>query len=258
MVDVGWYAFSLWPLRGAEALDQDSMREEYRKTVSALWSVAGADKPFEPEFETGIASGGEGDLAYVLASLVAAKAAKAAGVRKMMLNVALDEGNGSWGLNDLAVARAALHAARDLEDGDFKVYLVASAGAASRALDPERPLDYERALSRLAAAAAIADDIEPHDSSSPNALFIAGPTQVEDSVRVARQALLDYRAARDRGEVADMSSDPLVLSRASKLLRGARRRRRTSRRPSRGLTAPRDSARLRPRATSADRPRDRL
>ena len=118
-----------------------------------------------------------------------------------------------------------LHLVRELEDGDFKVYLQPSAGA-----DYFRG-DTERAKAQLAAAVAMMDDIEPHDSASPQIIYVAGypegpapadPRRAIESVRIARQALLDYRALREAGNVEDMSSNPLVLARASELLRDTR------------------------------------
>lgn len=89
----------------------------------------------------------------------------------------------------------------------------------------------EERLAPLAAAVAMIDDIEPHDASSPETLFVAAeaerpppvdPGFVRECVRVARQSIADYRSLRESGLIEDMSSSPLVLSRVSEFLRAAR------------------------------------
>jgi hypothetical protein len=161
----------------------------------------------------------------VLSGLVAAKAAKAAGIQRLILQVMLNTPKYTWGINDLSKARALLHLVRELEDGDFKVYL-----------QPRGGLDYfsrepEKAKAQLAAVTAMMDDIEPGDDSSPQIIHVvsysegfalADPDVVDESIQITRHALSSYRALRASGNIADMSSNAQVLARTSSLLRDAR------------------------------------
>jgi hypothetical protein len=114
---------------------------------------------------------------------------------------------------------------RELEDGDFKVYLQA------RSVSDPFSRGADEAKARLAAATALMDDIEPGDASSPQIMHVtsysegsapADPDAVNESIRIARHALAAYRALREAGAVEDMSSNPQVLLRTSELLRDTR------------------------------------
>jgi hypothetical protein len=131
----------------------------------------------------------------------------------------------TWGVDDLAKARALLHLTRELEDGDFKVYLQPRGGLDYFSRDPEK------AKAQLAAVTALMDDIEPADPTSPQMIHVesyseayevADPPVICESVKIVRQALSTYRALREAGNIEDMSSDPLVLRRTSVLLRDAK------------------------------------
>jgi hypothetical protein len=75
------------------------------------------------------------------------------------------------------------------------------------------------------------DDIEPHDPASPQIIHVVGysegyaladPDVVDESIRITRHALSEYRRLRAAGEVDDLSSNALVLERTSGLIRDAR------------------------------------
>jgi hypothetical protein len=224
-IDIAWHALSLWWFCEIDGRGPNPVKENLRQHLAALKFIAASEKPFEPNVPHHFAFRGGDDLTYVLSGLVAAKAAKAAGIQKFILQVMLNTPKGTWGINDLAKARALLHLVRELEDSDFKVYL-----------QPRGGLDYfsrdaEKAKAQLAAVTAMMDDIEPNDASSPQIVHVvsysegfalAGPEVVDESIRITRQALSDYRALREAGEIEDMSSSPLVLDRTSGLLRDTR------------------------------------
>ena len=222
-IDCAWHEHSMWWFSALDGKGRRSAREALRQRIAALRLVAATEKPFEPDVARHVAAAGGDDVSCVLSGLVAAKAAKASGIRRLVLHAPLGTSWRSWGINGLAKARAMLHLVRELEDGDFKVYLQPGADFLSS--------DTARARAQLAAAVAMMDDIEPHDSTSPQIIYVAGyteglapadPSRAIESVRIARQALLDYRALREAGNVEDMSSNPLVLARASELLRDTR------------------------------------
>jgi len=223
-IDIAWHDLPLWRSTVLDGQDPDSARGDLRRQFEVLGFIAGTDKPARYDLARRLASVLGDDLAYVLSGLVAAKAAKAAGIRKFILQAPLGTPMNGSGIRELARAKALLHSVRELEDGDFKVYL--EAGARSGGIPP----DPEEAKARLAAVAAMMDDIEPNDSSSPPLIDIsacpewfspADPEAINESIRITRHALSEYRRLRASRGVEDMSSNPQVLAVTSALLRDA-------------------------------------
>lgn len=224
-LDNAWHALSLWWFCQIDGRGPNSVLQNLREHTATMAYLASIDRPFEPNVPHHFGFRGGDDLTYVLSGLVAAKAAKAAGIGKLILQVMLNTPRSTWGIHDLAKARALLHLVRELEDSDFKVYL-----------QPRGGLDYfsndeETAKVQLAAVTALMDDIEPNDPASPQIIHVvsysegyalADPGIVNDSIRITRQALMEYRRMRKSRIVDDMSSNHLVLARTSELLKEAR------------------------------------
>jgi hypothetical protein len=224
-IDIAWHALSLWWFSRIDGRGPNSVMENLIQHRAALEYAARTGKPYEPNVPHHFAFRGGDDLTYVLSGLVAAKAAKAAGVRDLVLQVMLNTPKYAWGVSDLAKARALLGLVRELEDRSFKVYLQPRGGLDYFSRDPET------AKAQLAAVTAMMDDIEPADATSPQIIHVvsysegyalAHPEVVDESVRVTRQALSDYRALRRSGQVQDMATDSLVQARASDLARDAK------------------------------------
>jgi hypothetical protein len=224
-IDIAWHALSLWWFCKIDGRGPNTVRENLQQHIATLEYIARTGKPFEPNVPHHFAFRGGDDLTYVLSGLVAAKTAKAAGVQKLILQVMLNTPKYTWGINDLAKARALLHLVRELEDADFKVYLQPRGGLDYFSRDPEK------AKAQLAAVTAMMDDIEPGDASSPQIIHVvsysegfalADPDIVNESIRITRHALTTYRSLRESGAVDDMSANPQVLARTSSLLKNAR------------------------------------
>lgn len=224
-IDIAWHALSLWWFCAIDGRGPNSVMENLRQHAATLQYAASTGKPFEPNVPHHFAFRGADDLSYVLSGLVAAKAAKAAGIQKLILQVMLNTPKSTWGTNDLAKARALLHLVRELEDGDFKVYLQPRGGLDYFSRDPQR------AKAQLAAVTAMMDDIEPGDASSPQIIHVvsfsegyalADPGVVNESIQITRQALQAYRSLREAGAVPDMSAHEAVLARTSTLIRDAK------------------------------------
>jgi hypothetical protein len=224
-IDIAWHALSLWWFCEIDGRGPNPVLENLRQHLETLKFIASTEKPFEPNVPHHFGFRGGDDLTYVLSGFIAAKAAKTAGIQKLILQVMLNTPRSTWGIGDLAKARALLHLVRELEDSDFKVYL-----------QPRGGLDYfsrdaDKAKAQLAAVTAMMEDIEPNDASSPAIIHVvsysegfalADPDVVNESVRITRHALSEYRVLREAGAIEDMSSNPQVLVRASELLRDAR------------------------------------
>jgi hypothetical protein len=224
-IDNAWHALSLWWFCKIDGRGPNTVLENLEQHIATLRYIASVGKPFEPNVPHHFAFRGGDDLTYVLSGLVAAKAAKAAGVRRLIAQTMLNTPKQTWGICDLAKARALLSLLREMEDGDFRVYLQPRGGLDYFSGDPEK------AKAQLAAVTALMDDIEPALPSSPQIIHVvsysegyalADPDIVNDSVRLTRHALAEYRRMRKDGAVEDMSTNPLVLARTSELVGEAR------------------------------------
>jgi hypothetical protein len=224
-IDISWHALSLWWFCRLDGRGPNTVLENLREHAETLRYIALTGKSFEPNVPHHFAFRGGDDLTYVLSGLVAAKAAKAAGVRSLVLQIMLNTPKYTWGINDLAKARALRRLVRELEDRDFRVYL-----------QPRGGLDYfsrdrDKAKAQLAAVTALMDDIEPRDRSSPQVIHVvsysegyalADPGVIDESIRITRFALERYRALKKAGEISDMTSNLAVVSRTSSLVRDAK------------------------------------
>ncbi len=224
-IDIAWHALSLWWFSRLDGRGPNAVLDNLREHFEVIRYAAATGKPFEPNVPHHFAFRGADDVTYVVSGYLAAAAAKAAGVRDLVLQIMLNTPKSTLGLNDLAKARALLAMVRGLEGPGFRVILQPRAG-----------LDYfsrdeAKAKAQLAASAALMDDIESGDDSSPSVIHVVGwseairladPEVVAESARITRRAIAEYRSLRKRALVDDMSRDGRVEALASRLLADAR------------------------------------
>ncbi|HSV75368.1 MAG TPA: hypothetical protein VLH79_16565 [Chthonomonadales bacterium] len=224
-LNIAWHALSFWWFCQIDGRGPLSVRDNLAEHVRALRVIAETGKPFEPNVPHHFAFRGADDVTYVVSGVLAARAARAAGVRTLVLQVMLNTPRQTSGLQDLAKARAMLTLVRELEGRDFRVVLQPRAG-----LD-YLSADEDRARAQLAAVAALMDDIEPHDPLSPavvhvvsysEAVRLADPPVIDESVRITRAAIAERRRLRARGDAPDMGRDPEVRERTERVLQDAR------------------------------------
>ena len=225
-INIAWHALSLWWFSRIDGRGPNSVLENLQEHFEALRLIAKTGKPYEPNVSHHFAFRGADDVSYVVSAVLAARVAKRQGIRQLILQVMLNDPKYTWGVNDLAKARATLSLVRELEDSSFRVYLQTRAG-----------LDYlshqlPKAKAQLAAVTALMDDIEPNNPHSPDIIHVVSysegshlaiPKIINDSIRITRYALDSYRLLRARGQVDDMSSDPDVRERMAFLIQGARK-----------------------------------
>ncbi len=224
-IDIAWHALSFWWFSRLDGRGPHGVLNNLERHFEAIDFIAASGKPFEPNVPHHFAFRGADDTSYVVSGWLAACAAKERGVRDLVLQVMLNTPKYTWGVNDLAKARALLQLVRELEDGNFSVHL-----------QPRGGLDYfsgdeSTAKAQLAAVTALMDDIEPWDAHSPEIIHVvswsegmrlADPDVIDDSIRITRQALSEWRRLRAEGLVDDMSRSGTVLRRTSELLAEAR------------------------------------
>lgn len=222
---IAWHALSLWWFCRIDGRGPYPLRDNLDQHFEALRYIAGTGKPYEPNVAHHFAFRGADDVTSVVAAVLAARAAKSAGIRDLILQVMLNTPRATWGVQDLAKARAVLTLVRECEDGGFRVIL-----------QPRGGLDYfsprpEKAKAQLAAVTALMDDIAPHDEASPSLIHVvsfsegyelAGPAVIDESIKITRHALSTYRRLRRKGDIDDLSRNPDVAMRTEEVLSEAR------------------------------------
>ncbi len=212
-------AFPWWFCR-LDGRGPNTVLDNLKEHFAALRYIAATGKPFEPNVPHHFAFRGSDDLGYVVSGFVAAKAAKLQGIGTLILQIMLKYAEIYWGVQDLAKARVLLKLVKELEGPKFKVYL-----------QPRGGLDYfspepEKAKAQLAAVTAMMDDIEPNDISSPQIIHVfsyseayklADPSVIEESIKIARYALQEYRRLKREGAIDDMSGNADVAAREQAL-----------------------------------------
>lgn len=209
-LNIAWHALSFWWFSQLDGRGPNDLQTNLREHLEALRYIAGTGKPFEPNVAHHFAFRGADDVACVLSTALAARAAKRHGIRHLVLQLMLNTPRRTWGIQDLAKARATLRLVRELEDASFRVTLQPRAGLDCFSVDPTR------ARAQLAAVTALMDDIEPSRPDSPplvhvvsysEATHLATPDVIIESLQITQAALRRYRALRRAGEVPDMAAD---------------------------------------------------
>lgn len=224
-IDIAWHALSLWWFSALDGRGPNPVRENLRQHLEAIRYAASTDKPVELNVPHHFAFRGGDDLSYVVSGAVAVRAAKLRGARTVVVQAMLGTPKATWGVQDLAKARALLALCRELEGPAFRVVFQARAGLDSFSPDPER------AKAQLAAATALMDDVEPEDSRSPEiihvvsfseAVGLADPATIDESLRISLHALAEYRRLKASGAIGLGRGEAECRERERALLSGAR------------------------------------
>lgn len=225
-INIAWYALSFWWFNQIDGRGPYTVKEGLRQHIETLKVIAELNRPFEPNIPHHFAFRGGDDCTYVLSAYLAAKTAKKIGIKNFVLQTMLNTPKYTWGIQDLAKARSLLRLVRELEDDSFTVYLQPRAG-----LDYFSP-DFEKAKVQLSAVTAMMDDIEPENEHSPDiihivsyceAITLATPVFINESIQIAIHTLNEYRDAKKRGLVNDMRNNVEVEERTNVLYKEVKR-----------------------------------
>ncbi len=206
-LNMAWHALSLWWFNLLDGRGPLGLRESISEHIETIKYIARARKPFEPNTPHHFAFRGSDDLTYVASAYLAANLAKRCGVKYFVLQNMLNTPRSTWGLRDLVKSRALLQLIRRLEDRHFRVIYQPRAG-----LDIFSP-DLERAKIQLAAVSALMADVEPNNLQSPEiihvvsyseALFLATPAVINESIQITKAALLHYPQFRLKNAIEDL------------------------------------------------------
>jgi len=195
-INIAWHALSFWWFNQLDGRGPNSLLTNLNEHIETLKYIAKTNKPFEPNIPHHFAFRGSDDVTYVLSAVLAARTAKKYGIKDFILQVMLNTPRYTWGVVDIAKARAILNLIHPLIDNNFQVILQPRAG-----LDYFAP-DIDLAKIQLAQVSMLMDDIEPNKVNSPEvihvvsyseALYLATPDVINESIQITLGALENYR-----------------------------------------------------------------
>ncbi len=224
-LNISWHALSFWWFCDLDGRGKNDLLSNLREHFDAVRYIVATNKPLEPNVPHHFAFRGADDITYIISGYLAAKAAKRLGVKNLILQNMLNTPKYTSGRQDIAKGRAMLRLVKELEDNSFTVYLQSRAG-----LDYFDP-DLERAKVQLASVTALMDDIDPENVDSPEvvhvvsyseAVRLATPPIIKESIKITLSALKEYRTARIRGVIPNMKYDGDVQIRTEELYQEAK------------------------------------
>ena len=224
-LNISWHALSFWWFNELDGRGNNSLLDNLKEHFETVRYIATTGKPVEPNVPHHFAFRGADDITYIITGYLAAKACKKLGARHLILQNMLNTPKYTWGVQDLAKGRAMLKLVKELEDHSFSVSLQSRAG-----LDYFSP-DLDEAKIQLAAVTCMMDDIDPENINSPEiihvvnyseAVRLATPPVIKESIQITLNALYEYRLARSLGKVPNMKYDKEVNERMVELYEEAK------------------------------------
>ena len=214
-LNIAWHALSFWWFCKIDGRGPNEVYQNLTQHFKVLDFVARTGKPFEANVPHHFSFRGGDDITYIISAVLSARAAKLRGVKYFVLQNMLNTPKYTAGIQDLAKARVMLKLTRELEDENFRIIYQPRAG-----LDYFSP-DLDKAKIQLAAVTALIDDVEPNQIQSPEiihvvsyseAAHLADPKIINESLKIVRQSLIDYRQLRSKnGSPLEMVKNDVEL-----------------------------------------------
>lgn len=212
-INICWHALSLWWFNELDGRGPNSLYDNLKEHLETIRWISTTGKPVETNVPHHFAFRGADDITYIISGFLAAKAAKKYGTKTFVLQNMLNTPRSTWGIQDLAKGRTMLKLVKELEDDNFRVVLQTRAG-----LDYFKP-DLDTAKVQLATVTALMDDIDPKNDMSPEiihvvsyseALFLATPDILNDSIKITKKALSEYRRLKKQELTPDVMTDDIL------------------------------------------------
>ena len=212
-INISWHALSLWWFNELDGRGPNALYDNLKEHLETIRWISTTGKPVETNVPHHFAFRGADDITYIISGFLAAKAAKKYGTKTFVLQNMLNTPRSIWGVQDLAKGRTMLKLVKELEDENFRVVLQTRAG-----LDYFKP-NLETAKTQLASVTALMDDIDPNNEMSPEiihvvsyseALFLATPDILNDSIKITKTALKKYRRLKKQGLTPDVMTDDIL------------------------------------------------
>lgn len=223
-IHISWHALSLWWFNELDGRGPNPLYINLKEHIDTIKYIASINKPVEANVPHHFSFRGADDLTYIVSGFLAAKMTKKCGIKTYILQNMLNTPRSTWGIQDIAKGRVLFRLVKELEDENFRVILQTRAG-----LDYFKP-DLDEAKIQLAAVTALMDDIDPQNYFSPEiihvvsfseALYLATPEILEESIKITRESLIQYRRLKRKGETADVMSND-ILSREERMYNEAK------------------------------------
>lgn len=220
-INIAWHALSFWWFNQIDGRGPYGVLQNLEQHFETMRYIASTNKPLEPNVPHHFAFRGGDDFSYVLSGYLAARAARRAGIKHLIVQTMLNTPRYSLGIQDLAKTRALIRLARTLENTNFTVYLQPRAG-----LDYFSP-DLNKARIQLASVSAMMDDIEPARKNSPDiihvvsyceAVKLATPEYINESIQISLTSIEEYRKLKLRGHIDNMLHNEDVENRTQTLI----------------------------------------
>ena len=220
-LNMAWHALSFWWFNHLDGRGPLTLKENLTQHINTLKFIAKIGKPFEPNVPHHFAFRGGDDVTYIAATYIAAKLAKKVGIRFLVLQNMLNTPKYTSGLADLIRSRVLLKTLRTLEDKEFKVIYQPRAGL--NYLSP----DLEKAKRQLSAVTALMSDVEYNKSDSPEiihvvsyseALFLANPEILKESIRITKSTIKHYPNYRELNNIRDFIDNKLMYEKFENLI----------------------------------------
>lgn len=215
-----WHALSLWWFNMLDGRGPHSLLDSLKNHFDTLSYIAQSNGAFEPNVGHHFAFRGSDDASYIVSTYLAVKAAKLRGVKTIILQNMLNTPKATWGVRDIVKSRVLRKLVGSLEDASLSVFHQPRAG-----LDYFSP-NLEKAQSQLAAVTALMYDIDPvnnpipefvHVVSYSEALFLATPEIINDSIKITKAAFKEYPSFRKSYDIRDMVQNPAMDNQVEEL-----------------------------------------
>ena len=219
-LNISWHALSFWWFSEIDGRGNNTVLDNLKEHIETIKFISSTKKPLEPNVPHHFSFRGADDITYIISGFLAAKTAKRYGIKHLILQNMLNTPKHTIGVQDLAKGRVMLKLIRELEDSTFNVHLQTRAG-----LDYFSP-DIDKAKVQLAAVTALMDDLEPDNLNSPEiihvvsyseAVHLATPPVIKDSIQITLAALDTYRRKKSLGVIPNIKYDRDLLERCTEL-----------------------------------------
>lgn len=215
-LNISWHALSFWWFCQLDGRGDNTVVDNLKEHIEAIKFIASTGKPLEPNVPHHFSFRGGDDVTYIVSAYLAAKTAKKYGITQLILQNMLNTPKYTWGIQDVAKGRVMLRLVRSLEDEKFNVSLQTRVGLEYFSTD------IEKAKIQLAAMTALMDDIEPDNIESPEiihvvsyseAVRLANPDIIKESIKITLSALSTYREKKALGKTFDTINNQEIQDR---------------------------------------------
>lgn len=212
-INISWHALSLWWFDELDGRGPNKLYDNLKEHINTIRYISTTGKPVETNVSHHFAFRGADDLTYIISGFLAAKIAKINGIKTFILQNMLNTPRSTWGVQDLAKGRTLIKLVKELESEQFRVMLQARAG-----LDYFKP-NLETAKVQLSAVTALMDDIDPCNYNSPEiihvvsfseALFLANPDIINESIKISLYSLQEYRKLKRKKMTPNVMTDDIM------------------------------------------------